>query len=155
MIHRTTRKHLDDALRWENFQPESLQPPNGSALLPEFGSLLARAGISGQADLVRMAKRARTATGTMVRGDLLAVVEGGSLVAGFAVMFFAVAREVGQQYFALVQKMRPVGPCHYSFASGDTELAFMPLPAVLHAFPYFQVGETVHLITGIDELEDL
>ena len=143
--------HIESALRAESFQPEKLQPPEGKAVLPNFQSLLARAGILGQAELARMAKKAHTPVGTLSVGDLLGVQEAGELRAGFAVQFFAVTRGGGQELFALVQMLRPLGGIRFSWAAGHTELGFMPLSQVLHAFPYFALGDDVYLVASFDE----
>ena len=151
LLRRTTRQHLADALRPENFQPEKLDPPEGKAVLPMYQSLLARAGILGQAELVRMSTKARTPVGTLCVGDLLGVRAAGELRAGFAVQFFAVERGEGRELFALVQLLRPLGGIRFSQAAGHTKPGFMPLNSVLHAFPHFVVGDEVYAVTSVDE----
>ena len=151
LLRRTTRLHIDGALRAENFKPEKLVPPEGKAVLPKFQSLLAEAGILGQAELARMAKQARTPVGTLAVGDLLGVKAAGELRAGFAVQFFAVTREGGEELFALVLLLRPLGGIRFSKAAGHTKLGFMSLGTVLHAFPHFVVGDDVHAVTSFDE----
>ena len=116
-----------------------------------FQSLFAKAGILGQAELARMAKRARTAVGTLCVGDLLGVQVAGDLRAGFAVMFFAVTRGGAEELFALVMLLRPLGGIRFSKAAGHTKPGFMPLSSVLHAFPHFVMGDEVHVVTSIDE----
>jgi hypothetical protein len=151
LLRRTTRKHIEDALKAENFKPEKLEPPEGKAVLPKFQSLLARAGILGEAGLARMAKTARTIVGTLNAGDLLGVEAAGELRAGFAVEFFAVTRGGSEELFALVLVLRPLGGIRFSKAAAHTKLGFMHLSSVLHAFPHFVVGDDVHVVTGIDE----
>lgn len=151
LVRRVTRQHLEQALLAENFCPEKLDPPKGKAVLPHFQSLLQRAGILGQAELARMATRARTPAGKLWKGDLLGVREAGELCAGFAVQFFAVTGAVGEQLFALVQVLRPLGGSRFSRAEGHTELGFMPLSSVLHAFPYLTQGSDVYLVASLDE----
>ena len=109
-------------------------------MLPKFQSLLAEAGILGQAELARMAKQARTSVGALAVGDLLGVQAAGKLRAGFAVEFFAVTREGGEELFALVLLLRSLGGIRFSQAAGNTKHGFMPLGRVLHAFPYFVIG---------------
>jgi len=136
----------------ENFRPEKLEPPTGKAVLPRFQSLLQRAGILGQAGLARMATKARTSVGALSAGDLLGVRQAGELRAGFAVRFFSVTGADGEQYFALVKMLRPLGGSRFSKADGHTELGFMPLSSVLHAFPYMTEGNDVYIVASLDEL---
>ena len=65
--------------------------------------------------------------------------------------FFAVTGELGEQLFALVQNLRPLGGSRFSRAAGHTHLGFMPLSAVLHAFPYLTDGSDVYLVASLDE----
>ena len=143
--------HKEQALLAHNFRPEKLEPPEGKAVLPEFRSLLQRAGILGRAELARMATKAATSVGELAKGDLLGVLEGGEFRTGFAVQFFAVTGTVGERFFALVEKLRPLGGTRFSRAEGHTELGFMPLNAVLHAFPFFADGSTVYAVASLDE----
>ena len=110
------------------------------------------AGILGQAELARMATKARTPVGELAKGDLLGVLEAGRLSTGFAEQFFVVTGADGeQQFFALVQKLRPLGGNRFSRAEGHTQLGFMPLSGVLHAFPYLADGNDVYAVASVDE----
>ena len=151
LLRRTTRMHMEKALLPSSFQPEHLEPPAGKPVPAKFQSLLASAGILGQAQLARMAARAHLSVGNVARGDLLGVMVAGELRAGFAAQFFAVTGAAGEEFFALVQKLRPLGGNRFSRAAGHTEQGFMPLQAVLHAFPYFVMGTEVCVVAGIDE----
>ena len=152
LLRRVTRKHMEQALLVENFHPEKLDPPTGKAVLPHFRSLLQSVGILGQAELARMANTARTSVGTLSNGDLLGVHEAGRIRAGFAVQFFAVTGAVGEQLFVLLQMLRPLGGSRFSRAEGHTQLRFVPLAAVMHAFPYMLSGSDVYIVASLDEL---
>ena len=151
LLRRTTRLHMEHALLPWSFQPEHLEPAAGKPVPAEFQTLLARAGILGQAQLARMATKAHLSVGNVARGDLLGVMVAGELRAGFAAQFFAVTGAAGEEFFALVQKLRPLGGNRFSTAAGHTEQGFMPLRAVLHAFPYFLMGTEVCVVASIDE----
>ena len=67
--------------------------------------------------------------------------------------FFAVTGADGEQLFALAEMLRPMGGSRFSRAEGHTELGFMPLASVLHAFPYLAQGTDVYLVASLDELD--